>query len=1011
MSNPKKQLLEYIKNDESIFDFIQQWAIDGLHFRDAVNPKEQWINPRLWLNLGYESEVFYTATKSTQKQIKPLGINTASDEQGIVYLQHKDGNKVSMQCKSRVINDNEGTPLAYIKCYTKSKLNNNEKKYLKKLKKQEEFLQKSNEAALIGYWDLNIVKAKLEWSHITKIIHEAEEDFEPDVATALNFYLEGDSRNSIEQAFGQCVTTGTPFNLELQIVTLKNNIKWVRSIGQAVFSKGVCKRVYGTFQDITVVKEASLALEQEKEKLQSIIQSTNSGTWQWNIQTDETEHNEIWANILGYTLAEVAPVTTEKWQSLIHPDDLQMSNLKMQDCFTKKSEYYESEYRLKHKDGHWIWVLDKGKIISWTADGQPLLMFGIHTDITEQKKSISRNLLFIEHTPTAIAMLDTNMNYLAASKKWQKDYNLNDQQIIGVSHYELFPEINNEWKEIHKNCLLGHSDEKNEDKFIRFDGSVQWISWSIKPWFNDNGTVGGLLMFTSDITARKKTEEQLKISEQTFRENFENAAIGMAFIDKDGKWQKVNPRLCEMLGYTESEMMQKTFQDITHPEDLVLDLQLLKELVQGKRAYYHMEKRYFSKDNDIIYIILGVSAARGTDNEILYFISQIIDITAQKKAEQQLEENNSKMKALFEASTQVALIETDTNGQIITFNTGAENLLGYTKEEMINKVTPALIHLQSEIEDRANEILEKNNELVQGFEVFTYGANKSEFDTREWTYVKKDGSQFPVQLTVTAVKQDSVVTGYLGIATDISYIKKTEKEIQSLLEVTKDQNERLKNFAHIVSHNLRSHSGNISMMLDLYQQEYPELQNNEFIELLNTASDNLKRTITHLNEVVLMNTATNENLHSINLNDYMERTIKNVAGLAINAGIKIINTIDDSLNIPVIPAYLESILLNFVTNGIKYKSNKEDCYIKVHATTEEGYVVLHVQDNGIGIDLKKNRDKLFGMYKTFHNNKDARGIGLFISKNQVEAMNGKIEVESELNVGTTFKIYFSYEKN
>jgi PAS domain-containing protein len=94
-------------------------------------------------------------------------------------------------------------------------------------------------------------------------------------------------------------------------------------LGQAVFSKGVCKRVYGTFQDISEVKEASIALEQEKEKLQSIIQSTNSGTWQWNIQTDET-HNEIWANILGIH-SEIAPVTTEKWQNLIHPDDLKQS--------------------------------------------------------------------------------------------------------------------------------------------------------------------------------------------------------------------------------------------------------------------------------------------------------------------------------------------------------------------------------------------------------------------------------------------------------------------------------------------------------------------------------------------------------------------------------------------------------------------------------------------------------------------------------------------------------------
>ena len=1010
MISPKQKLLDHIKQDDSIYDFIQQWGIDGTYFTDAMHPENEWINPRLWINLGYDYPEIYSEVKSKEANIIAIGIKHNIDK-NVVHLLHKNGSKLSMECKSKSIKDSDGKTVGYLSCYIKKKLDITSKKYLKKLKKQEEFLEKSNEAALIGYWEVNVIKQKILWSRITKLIHEVPVDFEPNLESAINFFNDGVHKERIAYHFNLCATLGTTYNLELQITTPKGNVKWVRSIGQADFSSGVCKRVYGTFQDITKVKEASLALEQEKEKLQSIIQSTNSGTWQWNIQTDETEHNEIWANILGYTLLEVTPVTTEKWKSLIHPDDLHISNLKMQDCFTKKVAYYEAEYRLKHKNGHWIWVLDKGKIISWTPDGKPLLMFGIHLDITEQKKSISRNLLFIEHTPTAIAMLDNNMNYLAASKKWQKDYELTDKQIIGKSHYELFPEINENWKAIHKLCLKGAAKHKDEDKIIRLDGSVQWITWSIKPWFTDNGTVGGLLMFTSDITARKKTEEQLKISEKTFRENFENAAIGMAFIDKNGKWIKVNARMCEMLGYTEHEMMQQTFQDITHPDDLALDLQLLKELVQGKRKYYHMEKRYFSKNKQPIYIILGVSAARGEDNEILYFISQIIDITAQKIAEEQLEENNSKMKALFEASTQVALIEIDISGVIKTFNTGAENLLGYSKEEMIDTETLSIIHLPSEIEARSREIKEKNNVIAKGFEVFTFGANKSEFDTREWTYVKKDGTQFPVQLTVTSVKQDNVVTGYLGIATDISYIKKTEKEIQSLMEVTKDQNERLKNFAHIVSHNLRSHSGNIAMMLDLFAYEYPEIQENEYIALLNTASNNLKETITHLNEVVLMNTATTENLESLNLYEYLEKTINNIAALAKSESVKIYNDIESSTCILAIPAYLESILLNFVTNGIKYKSNHTDNFIRIYTTIEKDYIVLHVEDNGIGIDLKKNRDKLFGMYKTFHNNKDARGIGLFISKNQVEAMNGKIEVQSEINVGTTFKIYFNYAKN
>jgi PAS domain S-box-containing protein len=1003
MNKSSQKLLEYIKIDASLFDFIQQWDTDGLLFRDVINPQNNWINPKLCRSLGYDHEKI----TNIESILTASNLSLVTNQKNVVLID-EGGSKHAMKCKHKLIKDSQGKTIAYLSCFRKSKSNVNSHK---KLKKQGEFLENSNEAAQIGYWEVNLKNKKIFWSRITKLIHEVPLDYDPNLDGAINFFNDGQHRDSISYHFTLCATEGKPYELELQITTLQGNVKWVKAIGQATFYKGKYKRVYGTFQDITKVKNANIALHQEKEKLQSIIQSTNSGTWEWNIQTDETKHNEIWANIIGYTLAEIAPITTQKWQNLIHPDDIEQSDLKLQDCFNQKVDYYEAEYRIKHKNGQWIWVLDKGKIISRTLDNEPLLMFGIHTDITEQKKSVLRNILFIEQAPTAIAMLDTNMRYLAASKKWLEDYKLTNKVIIGVSHYDLFPRTSDEWKQHHQNCLKGIPNKREEECFFKKDGSVQWISWELRPWYNDNGTVGGVIMYTANITNRKKTEDQLKVSEAAFRANFENAAIGMAFIDKNGKWLKVNTRLCEILGYTNEELLQKNFVEITHADDIKLDLSLLKEIIQGKRSYYHIEKRYFAKDGSIVYIILGVSVVRNENNEILYFITQTIDVSAQKTAEKQLEENNSKMKALLEASTQVALIETDKNGLIQTFNKGAENLLGYSKEEMINKQTPALIHLESEIKRREKEILDDYNFDVKGFEVFTFAANKGEYDTREWTYVKKDGSHFPVQLTVTAVTQNNSITGYLGIATDISYIKKTEKEIQSLLVVTKDQNERLKNFAHIVSHNLRSHSGNISMMLDLYLQEYPELQENEFMELLNSASNNLKETIDHLNEVVVMNTATSQNLLSINLYDYMEKTIKNVAALAINATVKIDNTINSSVNIKVIPAYLESILLNFVTNGIKYKSNERKSFIKIYSTIENGYVVVHIEDNGIGIDLKKNRDKLFGMYKTFHNNEDARGIGLFISKNQIEAMNGKIEVESEVNVGTTFKIYFKYEKN
>jgi signal transduction histidine kinase len=131
-----------------------------------------------------------------------------------------------------------------------------------------------------------------------------------------------------------------------------------------------------------------------------------------------------------------------------------------------------------------------------------------------------------------------------------------------------------------------------------------------------------------------------------------------------------------------------------------------------------------------------------------------------------------------------------------------------------------------------------------------------------------------------------------------------------------------------------------------------------------------------------------------------------VNDVILESGVVITNHVSDKLNIEAIPAYLDSILLNLITNAIKYRSPNRAPTIDISSKNQGDYLVLSVKDNGLGLDLNKYKDKLFGMYKTFHNNPNSRGIGLFITKNQIEAMNGKIEVESKVDEGTTFKIYF-----
>lgn len=244
-----------------------------------------------------------------------------------------------------------------------------------------------------------------------------------------------------------------------------------------------------------------------------------------------------------------------------------------------------------------------------------------------------------------------------------------------------------------------------------------------------------------------------------------------------------------------------------------------------------------------------------------------------------------------------------------------------------------------------------------------------------------------------------------GVFQDIDLIKKAEEKLKSVLEITTNQNERLKNFANIVSHNLKSHNNNLDSVLNIFLEENNEFATNEYLQLLQKAITNLAETISNLNEVVKMNNSI-EKLETVNLHQVINNAVSHVYQLAVIAKTKINNDVNPNISVLVIPAYADSIILNFITNGIKYRSTERSPTLNFTAEIIDDYVILKIRDNGIGIDLQKNGSKLFGMYKTFTNNPESRGIGLFITKNQIEAIGGKMEVKSKVNEGTTFKVYF-----
>lgn len=368
-----------------------------------------------------------------------------------------------------------------------------------------------------------------------------------------------------------------------------------------------------------------------------------------------------------------------------------------------------------------------------------------------------------------------------------------------------------------------------------------------------------------DITELREVQLKLHESQETFLGAFENSSVGMALVNVNGDWLKVNDSICKSLGYDEEELLQMNFRELTHPDDIERDLKMVNEVVDGKRNKYQVQKRYFHSNGQIVYVIISVTAVKTIEGKLSHFISQLVDITDQKKAQ------------------------------------------------------------------------EKQKEL---------------------------------------------------------------------LDITKNQNKSLTNFAHIVSHNLRSHSTNLSMLTGFLQSEEDEEEKKNLTRMLQDSSESLNDTITHLNEVVHVNKDIYSKLEKVNVLETLGSVGKNISALIKEYHVKCLVRVPEAHFVKAVPAYLDSILLNLFTNSIKYRSPDRSPSISVTTIPKGDRMLIIFKDNGLGIDLNRHGKKLFGMYKTFHKNSDAKGIGLFITKNQIEAMNGKIEVESTVGVGTTFTLHF-----
>lgn len=233
-----------------------------------------------------------------------------------------------------------------------------------------------------------------------------------------------------------------------------------------------------------------------------------------------------------------------------------------------------------------------------------------------------------------------------------------------------------------------------------------------------------------------------------------------------------------------------------------------------------------------------------------------------------------------------------------------------------------------------------------------------------------------------------------------------ESDLVQKAEAYKELNSRLLNLFYTISHNLNSYTGNIKLILDIIDFEEDITEHKEMLGHMRSVSNDLNETMSNLFKIAYVQNNVNVTREPLNLNQYLEKVRRIVLGYRNENQLMFINNVPDSAFVNFNPAYLESVLLNFSTNALKYAHQDRMPVVEFDFFTESGTKVLSIKDNGQGIDLKRHGNSLFGLYKTFHTHENAKGFGLYISKYQIEAMNGRVDVESKVGEGSTFKIYF-----
>ena len=611
---------------------------------------------------------------------------------------------------------------------------------------------------------------------------------------------------------------------------------------------------------------------------------------------------------------------------------------------------------------------------------------------------VSNTSYIIRQLPTPTAFIDTDHNIVQTSDTWTSIFNKNGESYKSKSLFAVFPKLSHKWKMVLDNCFNGNPQPMGIHQVIDTRGQELWFEWTNAPWYDTNENIIGAIIQLSNITDAVNNELELNKKNLLLQQQTEITKIGRweyNIVDNQLFWCSTTKAIHEVPEHFSPDIENAIYYFKEGHSRNAISMALFEAQNNGK-AYSNLKLQIITDTGKEKWVMAGGKPIYNK-GEMVGLIGTFQDIHEQVEASIKTVDNEKLLRTVID-NLPVNVYIKDTESRKVLINKAECEYLGVKDpKEIIGKTDFELYPYESAEKSRAEDLRVMTTlKPVIGKETVNTRLNG-----KETSFLS---SKIPL------LNNKGIAYGLVGISLDISKLKEKEKELRNIINIASVQNKKLLNFAHIVSHNLRSHSANFSMLLNFLESEKDENEKKNIIGMLTQASNNLLETLDNLNEVVSINTNTNIEIKEINLNDKVVDATKNLSAFISNSKAKVKNNIPVDFSVKSVPAYLDSILTNFITNAVKYRDPERESLVVLSAQKKGDYSILTITDNGLGIDLEKYGEKLFGMYKTFHDHKDARGIGLYLTKNQIDAMNGKVEVTSKIGKGTEFKIFFN-EKN